>query len=161
LFGKTLVMATERGLCGLAFLDERGEEACLNDMVNRWPKATIIESFDYTKPYMDSIFRSREDDFQKQQQTELKLFLKGTEFQVKVWQALMSLPKGSLTTYGDIARRVGLNPSASRAVGTAIGMNPVGWIIPCHRVIRNTGYLGGYRWGLPRKLAMIGYEATG
>lgn len=158
-FGKTLIMVTDRGLCGLAFLDDRGEEAVFLDMANRWPKATIVEDSLETRDYMEMIFAT---DHSKASLNgkNLKLFLKGTEFQVKVWQALMELPRGGLTTYGDIAKKLGMPSGASRAIGTAVGMNPVSWIIPCHRVIRNTGYLGGYRWGLPRKLAMMGYEAA-
>lgn len=158
IFGRTLLMVTERGLCGLAFLDDRGQEACFEDMAQRWPKAILTEQPDKTQPFMDQIFNPEMNASSSKQ--PLKLFLKGTDFQVKVWEALMELPMGGLTTYGDIAKKLELPSGASRAVGTAVGMNPVSWIIPCHRVIRNTGYLGGYRWGLPRKLAMMGYEAA-
>ncbi len=160
IFGRTLVLVTDRGLCGLAFEDHRGEDACFEDMATRWPKATLIEKPAETNPYMDMIFCDRLEIRKKVDKQNLKLFLKGTEFQVKVWQALMELPTGGLTTYGDIAKKLNMPTGASRAIGTAVGNNPVSWIIPCHRVIRNTGYLGGYRWGLPRKLAMMGMEAA-
>ncbi|WP_420547309.1 methylated-DNA--[protein]-cysteine S-methyltransferase [Curvivirga sp.] len=159
IFGETLILATERGLCGVAFLDSRGKQECFDDMARRWPLAQLIEDFDYTYPYMEQIF-NHPDQVDPSKHANLKLFIKGSEFQVKVWQALMEIPKGQLVTYGDIAKKLDMKTGAARAIGTAIGSNPVGWVIPCHRVIRNTGYLGGYRWGLPRKLAMMGYEAA-
>lgn len=159
IFGETLILATERGLCGLAFLDQRGKKMCFEDMAKRWPMAQLIEDKAYTEAYMKAIFKAPKQTANKDR-ANLKLFIRGSEFQVKVWQALMEIPQGSLVTYGDIAKKLDMKSGASRAIGTAVGNNPVGWVIPCHRVIRNTGYLGGYRWGLPRKLAMMGYEAA-
>jgi len=157
-FGETLLMVTDRGLCGLAFLDARGKQACFDDMANRWPKAVLIEGARETAGYMAQIFGQAQGGINDTK--PLRFLLKGTDFQVKVWEALMTLPLGSLTTYGDIAKAMNMKPGAARAVGTAVGMNPISWLIPCHRVIRNSGALGGYRWGLPRKVAMMGYEAA-
>ena len=158
-FGRTLLMVTDRGLCGLAFLDERGEDGCFQDMADRWPQARFVEDLAETGALMQVIFRQPGEEPMGSGQP-LRLFIKGTEFQVKVWEALMELPQASLTTYGDIAKRLNMPTGAARAVGTAVGMNPISWLIPCHRVIRNSGALGGYRWGLPRKLAMMGWEAA-
>ena len=157
-FGETLLMITDRGLCGLAFLDARGRQACFEDMAQRWPKAEIVEDFDETSIYMAQIFGQAHEGINEAK--PLRLLLKGTDFQVKVWEALMTLPMGGLTTYGTIAKGMNMKSGAARAVGTAVGMNPISWLIPCHRVIRNSGALGGYRWGLPRKVAMMGYEAA-
>lgn len=156
-FGPTLVMATDRGLCGLAFEDARGREACFRDMADRWPAAQLVPDLALTGAYMNRIFGAGAGPHH---QEPLRLLVKGTAFQVKVWEALMSLPTGALTTYGDIAQQLGMKPGAARAVGTAVGANPISWLIPCHRVIRKSGELGGYRWGLPRKVAMMGWEAT-
>jgi AraC family transcriptional regulator of adaptative response/methylated-DNA-[protein]-cysteine methyltransferase len=161
-FGETLLLETDRGLCGLAFLDERGREACFEDMAARWPKARLTHDPAAVAATMGRIFGDGPlGAAQMDGRPELRLLLKGTRFQMKVWEALMRLPAGGLTTYGDIALRLGMKPGAARAVGTAVGANPVSWLIPCHRVIRNSGMLGGYRWGLPRKVAMLGCEAAG
>ncbi|WP_420416307.1 methylated-DNA--[protein]-cysteine S-methyltransferase [Pacificispira sp.] len=157
-FGKTLLLATDRGLCGLAFLDARGEAECFRDMAERWPEASLREDPVFTQDYMDRIFAEPESI---QQDRGIRLFLKGTEFQVKVWEALMRIQPGNYTTYGSLAERIGMPSRAARAVGTAVGANPISWLIPCHRVIRNSGMLGGYRWGLPRKIAMMGFERSG
>jgi len=157
-FGRTLLLAAPRGLCGLAFLDSRGEAACFEDMANRWPEATLIQDPVATRPYMDRIFAEPGSEGAEE---GLRLLLKGTEFQVKVWEALMRIPPGDYTTYGDLALRLGMPKGASRAIGTAVGANPISWLIPCHRVVRNSGMLGGYRWGLPRKIAMMGFERSG
>lgn len=157
-FGETLLLRTDRGLCGLAFLDARGRAACFADMAARWPKARLVEDRAAVADDMARIFADRSADGNR---PELRLLLKGTQFQVKVWEALMRLPPAGVTTYGDLARRLGMEAGAARAVGTAVGANPVSWLIPCHRVIRNSGMLGGYRWGLPRKVAMLGHEASG
>ena len=156
-FGQTLLMITDRGLCGLAFEDARGRRACFEDLAARWPMANLLEDRPNTAEYMARIFNSS-NVADMQHGAELRLFLKGTDFQVKVWEALMQLSQGELATYGQLARKVGLSSTAARAIGTAVGNNPIAWIIPCHRVIRTTGALGGYHWGLPRKLAMLGWE---
>lgn len=158
-FGEALLMTTDRGVCGMSFLDDRGYEGVFDDMARRWPKARLMQDQAETGRAIAQVFASpqaiKEGDV-----PPLRLFIKGTEFQVKVWEALMELPMGSLTTYGDLARRVGMSKGGAQAVGNAVGMNPISWLIPCHRVIRNTGELGGYRWGLPRKIAMMGWEAA-
>lgn len=159
-FGKTLILATARGLCGLAFLDARGIEACFQDMAGRWPKATFIENRQITGGYHDQIFAPSQS-IKTSGGSGLRVFLKGTAFQVKVWEALMRIPAGDYVTYGDLAKRIDLPSRAARAVGTAVGANPISWLIPCHRVVRGSGMLGGYRWGLPRKVAMMGFERSG
>jgi AraC family transcriptional regulator of adaptative response/methylated-DNA-[protein]-cysteine methyltransferase len=161
-FGDTLVMETDRGLCGLAFLDSRGRHACFDDMAARWPKARFVHDPAAIAPTMDKIFGASPSGSEAgAPHPELRLLLKGTCFQVKVWEALMHLPPAGLTTYGRLAQDLGLKPGAARAVGTAVGSNPLSWLIPCHRVIRKSGMLGGYRWGLPRKVGMLGQEAAG
>lgn len=157
-FGQTLILATERGLCGLAFLDSRGKQGCFQDMADRWPQANLVQDPAFTQSYMDRIFAEPDS---KSSDQGIRLFLKGTEFQVKVWEGLMRIPAGDYTTYGELAERIGMESKAARAVGTAVGANPISWLIPCHRVIRNSGMLGGYRWGLPRKIAMMGFERSG
>jgi len=158
-FGTCLAMATDRGLCGLAFLDDRGKNGGFDDMAARFPEAQLIEDRSFTAPYVSAVFQTPEQR-RANLDAPLKLFVKGTPFQVQVWRALLSIPEGTLTTYGTIARALGKGGVAARAVGTAVGSNPVSFLIPCHRVIRETGALGGYRWGLGRKLAMIGWEAN-
>lgn len=160
-FGETLLLVADgKGLCGLAFVDARGKQACFDDLADRWSLASLIEDKPATQPVMDSIFR-RPGDALPSNAPPLRLLLKGTDFQVRVWQALMAIPPGALVTYGRIAESIGMKQAAARAVGTAVGMNPISWLIPCHRVIRNSGALGGYRWGLPRKLAMLTWEKNG
>ncbi|WP_259782801.1 bifunctional helix-turn-helix domain-containing protein/methylated-DNA--[protein]-cysteine S-methyltransferase [Aestuariispira ectoiniformans] len=158
-FGQALLMTTDRGVCGMSFVDDRGVDACFDDMAARWPKARLVQDQAETERAIATIFASP-DDIKSGNVPPLRLFLKGTDFQVKVWEALMELPMGALTTYGDIAKQVGISTGGGQAVGNAVGKNPISWLIPCHRVIRNTGELGGYRWGLPRKIAMMGWEAA-
>ena len=149
-FGEVLAMGTERGLCGVAFSAETGREATLADMMARWPNATYVEDPDKLAPWVTAAFGGG---------GEARLLLLGAPFQIKVWEALLRIPSGHLTTYSEIARHVG-NPKAVRAVGTAVGRNPISWIIPCHRALRKSGALGGYHWGLPVKRAMLAYEAA-
>lgn len=160
-FGATLLLATDRGLCGLAFLDARGAAACFQDMADRWPQATLVEDPSFTQSYMEKIFADPADPAGVPGDRGIKMLLKGTEFQVKVWEGLMRITPGNYTTYGTLAEQIGMPKRAARAVGTAVGANPISWLIPCHRVIRNSGMLGGYRWGLPRKVAMMGFERSG
>jgi AraC family transcriptional regulator of adaptative response/methylated-DNA-[protein]-cysteine methyltransferase len=141
-FGPALVMATDRGICGIGFADETGAEATLEDLVGRWPKAGYVEDPVALRPLVDAAFGGRA--------TELHLI--GAPFQIKVWEALLAIPSGHVTTYGDIAGAIG-HPSAHRAVGTAVGRNPISFLIPCHRALRRDGGLGGYHWGLPRTRA--------
>jgi len=155
-FGEALVATTDRGVVGLTFHDGRRREA-LRDLQARWPNATIEERPRVTAPAAARIFEALEVR-DPQSVVPLGLLVRGTNFQVKVWRALLQIPVGSVATYEDIATAIG-SPGAVRAVGTAIGRNPVAFLIPCHRVIRTTGALGGYRWGLPRKRAMLAWEA--
>lgn len=149
-FDLALVMGTSRGICGLALAAEIGTEAALEDMVARWPKATFIEDPMALRPEVMAAF---------DQKGETRLHLIGAPFQIKVWEALLQIPSGHVTTYSEIAGAVG-NPKAVRAVGTAVGRNPVSWLIPCHRALRKSGGLGGYHWGLPVKRAMLAWEAA-
>lgn len=148
-FGPALVMATDRGICGMGFADEMGDEAALEDLTSRWPKATFIQDPAAIRPLVDAAMGG--------QATSLHLI--GAPFQIKVWEALLSIPSGYVTTYADIAGAIG-HPTAQRAVGTAVGRNPISFLIPCHRALRRDGGLGGYHWGLPRKRAMLAWEAA-
>ena len=147
-FGEMLAMATERGLCGLAFSDEMGRDAAMADLAGRWPRARHGEDRAAVAPLVEAALGG-----------EGRLHLIGAPFQIKVWEALMRIPSGQVTTYSEIARAVG-NPRAVRAVGTAVGRNPGSWLIPCHRALRKSGGLGGYHWGLPVKRAMLAWEAA-
>ncbi|MDG1471135.1 MAG: methylated-DNA--[protein]-cysteine S-methyltransferase [Ascidiaceihabitans sp.] len=150
-FGRAIVMGTTRGICGLGLAGEIGEDAAFADLAKRWPNAEFIEDADRLRPWVASAFG--------QVGEKAPLHLIGAPFQIKVWEALLCVPTGQVTTYSDIAEKVG-NPRAVRAVGTAIGRNPVSWLIPCHRALRKSGALGGYHWGLPMKRAMLAYEAA-
>ena len=153
-FGPALLMATAKGICGIGFAAETGAEATMSDMLARWPKARYVEDPVALQPFAEQAFpRERSNS------PPLQLFLVGAPFQIKVWEALMRIPTGHVTTYADIAGAIG-NPRAVRAVGTAVGRNPVSWLIPCHRVLRKSGALGGYHWGLPVKRAMLAWEAA-
>ena len=149
-FGEMLVMATDRGVCGLAFASETGRAASLADMTARWPGATHVEDDRAIAAHAAALGSLS---------GELPLHLIGAPFQIKVWEALMRIPSGHVTTYGEIAAAVG-SPRAVRAVGTAVGRNPVSWLIPCHRALRKSGGLGGYHWGLPVKRAMLAWEGA-
>ncbi|MEX5727448.1 AraC family transcriptional regulator of adaptative response/methylated-DNA-[protein]-cysteine methyltransferase [Rhodovulum iodosum] len=149
-FGEALAMGTDKGLCGLAFTDETGREAALADMTARWPEARVVEAPERLAPLVEAAFA---------QKGEARLHLIGGPFQIKVWEALLGVPSGQVTTYSEIARAVG-HPTAVRAVGTAVGRNPISWLIPCHRALRKSGGLGGYHWGLPVKRAMLAWEAA-
>lgn len=148
-FGPALVMATDKGICGMGFADEMGAEAAMKDLVSRWPKATYTEDPMAIRPMVDAALGG--------QATSLHLI--GAPFQIKVWEALLAIPSGHVTTYADIAGVIG-HPTAYRAVGTAVGRNPISFLIPCHRALRRDGGLGGYHWGLPRKRAMLAWEAA-
>jgi AraC family transcriptional regulator, regulatory protein of adaptative response / methylated-DNA-[protein]-cysteine methyltransferase len=151
-FGGILVASTVRGICFLAFADYR--EKVFQQLVEHFPKATLVQMVDMHQQNALYIFTH---DWSKLDQ--VKLHLKGSEFQLKVWQALLKIPFGALSTYGSIAGKIE-KPNASRAVGTAIGSNPVAYLIPCHRVIQSIGLVGGYMWGPVRKTAIIGWEAS-
>ncbi len=149
-FGEALVMQTERGVCGLAFADHGEEDAALDDMMARWPSAHFVEDQKRARESIEKIFGH---------EGKVPLHLAGTPWQVKVWEALLRIPTGKLVTYEDVAESVS-SPGAMRAVGTAVGRNPISWLIPCHRVLKKTGVLGGYHWGPDRKRAMLAYEGA-
>lgn len=148
-FGEALILWTPRGICGMGFTAEMGQDVCLEDMRKRWPKADYARDDDGAAAQVDAIFSG----------SDARLFLSGAPFQIKVWEALLSIPSGHVTTYSEIAQKAG-NPKAVRAVGTAVGRNPVSWLIPCHRALRKSGGLGGYHWGLPVKRAMLAFESA-
>lgn len=149
-FGPMIAMATERGLCGLAFTAESGEEAGLADLKARWPEAAFDEDAAALAPHLEALTQGR---------GTMSLHVIGAPFQIKVWEALMRIPSGHVTTYGEIAGAIG-HPRAHRAVGSAVGRNPISWLIPCHRAVRASGGLGGYHWGLPVKRAILATEAA-
>jgi AraC family transcriptional regulator of adaptative response/methylated-DNA-[protein]-cysteine methyltransferase len=153
-FGSALVMATERGLAGLAFADPGEERAALADMKARWPRAAYVEDSARTAAIARRIF----DSSQWQQDKPLRVVLIGTDWEVRVWETLLQIPMGRLTTYSDIANKIH-KPAAARAVGAAVGKNPVSFVVPCHRVVGKSGDLTGYHWGITRKRAMLGWEA--
>lgn len=153
-FGTALIMVTERGLAGLAFNDAGKERESFKDMATRWPNASYVEDVAATASYAARIFESERWGSEQ----PLRVVLIGSDFQVRVWQALLDIPMGRAETYSAIAGRIG-QPKASRAVGAAIGRNPVSFVVPCHRAIGKSGALTGYHWGLTRKRAMLGWEA--
>lgn len=149
-FGPTLAMGTDKGLCGLGFAGEATPAEAFADLSGRWPQAAFREDPEALRPWVDAAFGRG---------GEARLQLIGAPFQIKVWEALLTIPSGHVTTYSEIARRIG-SPKAVRAVGTAVGRNPISWLIPCHRALRKSGGLGGYHWGLPVKRAMLAWEAA-
>jgi AraC family transcriptional regulator of adaptative response/methylated-DNA-[protein]-cysteine methyltransferase len=151
-FGPALVMGTGKGICGIGFADEAGAEAAMEDLTGRWPRATYVEDPMALAPWVHAAFGTEPG-------RSAPLHLIGAPFQIKVWEALLSIPTGHVTTYADIAGAIG-HPQAHRAVGTAVGRNPISFLIPCHRALRRDGGLGGYHWGLPRKRAMLAWEAA-
>ena len=152
-FGPALVMGTAKGICGIAFAAETGEAEAMADLRARWPKAEFVEAPDRLQDWVRDAFG------QGAAGQSAPLYLIGAPFQIKVWEALLRIPSGQVTTYSEIATAVG-HPKAVRAVGTAVGRNPVSWLIPCHRALRKSGGLGGYHWGLPVKRAMLAWEAA-
>jgi AraC family transcriptional regulator of adaptative response/methylated-DNA-[protein]-cysteine methyltransferase len=153
-FGTALVMTTDRGLAGLAFSDSGDEAASLEDMTSRWPNANFVKDSEATRDYAKRIFEP--GNWSSDQ--PLRVVLLGTDFQVRVWECLLKIPMGKAVTYSDIARDIG-QPTASRAVGAAVGSNPISFVVPCHRAVGKNGALTGYHWGLTRKRAMLGWEA--
>lgn len=153
-FGTCLLALTERGLCGLAFAPAGRETAVFADLQRRWRRATWVQDEPAVAPLVDRIFPGIGVQTSHE---PLSLYVGGTNFQVKVWEALLRIPPGSVTTYQNIAASIGM-PGAVRAVGQAVGANPIAFLIPCHRVIRKLGVLGGYHWGLARKQAILGWE---
>ena len=151
-FGNLIIASTPKGICYMAF--EENETKALNDLKEKFPNATYQQKLDTLQQNALFIFQN---DWTRL--PNIKLHLKGTDFQLKVWESLLKIPLGKLSTYGSIAEQIG-NTNASRAVGTAIGTNPVAYLIPCHRVIQSTGQIGGYMWGPTRKTAIIGWESA-
>ncbi len=158
-FGECLLMVTQRGICGLGFVAPGERESALTRISRGWERAEFIRDDAATGDYIPRIF-AQSGHAVRRDAAPLRLLLRGSRFQLKVWQALLTMPPGTLTTYQDLARRLGLVAGAARAVGNANGANPIPWLIPCHRVIRKTGALGGYAWGEGCKMAMIGWEAV-
>jgi AraC family transcriptional regulator of adaptative response/methylated-DNA-[protein]-cysteine methyltransferase len=153
-FGEAILIATDHGLAGLGFVDDGDHAAALADMRRRWPKADYVEDAAATAPLARRIF----NPLAWTPEQPLRVVLIGTDFEVRVWQTLLRVPLGKATTYSEIACRVG-KPSASRAVGAAVGKNPISFVVPCHRVLGRSGALTGYHWGLTRKQAILGWEA--
>jgi len=153
-FGIALVMITPRGLAGLALADAGKERSALNDMRKRWQKARYVEDFAATATTARRIF----DPKLWLSEQPLRVVLIGTDFEVRVWEKLLTIPMGGLTTYSDLAAKSG-SPKAARAVGAAVGKNPICFVVPCHRVIGKNGDITGYHWGITRKRAMLGWEA--
>ena len=153
-FGEAVLIATDRGLAGLGFVDDGDRQAALADLTRRWPKATYLEDEAATAPLAKRVFNPS----QWQAEQPLRVVLIGTDFEVRVWQTLLRIPRDRATTYSDIARHIG-KPAACRAVGAAVGKNPVSFVVPCHRVLGRSGALTGYHWGLTRKQAILGWEA--
>ncbi|TQS71803.1 methylated-DNA--[protein]-cysteine S-methyltransferase [Rhodobacteraceae bacterium] len=149
-FGPVLAMATTRGLCGVAFYTDIGEQAAFADLAKRWPAAQIDHAPDQVASFLRPVLSHR---------GETHIVLSGRPFQLKVWEALLQIPSGGVATYSDIAQAIDA-PKSVRAVGTAVGRNPIAQLIPCHRVIRTTGELGGYHWGLGVKRALLLHEAA-
>jgi AraC family transcriptional regulator of adaptative response/methylated-DNA-[protein]-cysteine methyltransferase len=152
-FGECLVALTDRGVCNLMFVQNHEREAAITFLKDNWPAAKFTEDYSGTGVVIDEMMVL----FQKKSSTPLRLYLSGTNFQIKVWEALLQIPPGSVVSYEDVAMHIGM-PSASRAVGNAISRNPIPVLIPCHRVIRKSGEFGDYRWGASRKKAILGWE---
>src|SRR5215475_3471319 len=153
-FGDALVVVTERGLAGLAFADPDEKMSALDDIRRRWPRGQFCEAPERTAPLGRRIF----DPTLWQRDRPLRVVMIGTDFEVRVWETLLKVPMGRATTYSDIATKISA-PKAVRAVGAAVGKNPIAFVVPCHRVIGKSGDLTGYHWGLTRKRAMLGWEA--
>jgi len=154
-FGMCLIALTQRGVCGLSFVEPGGQDSALSQMHSRWRNAAFIHDQVGTQPVVAQIFHPA-----GQPAGPMALYLNGTNFQIKVWEALLRIPSGSVVTYADIALAIGM-PDAARAVGTAVGSNPIAVIIPCHRVIRKDGSYGEYHYGSARKKAILGWEFAG
>ncbi len=154
-FGNCLIALTERGICGLSFVANGNRANALAELRASWPQANFVANDEATRPFINPIFQLNEAD----ERPSLSIYLKGTNFQIQVWQALLQLPAGTAVSYGTVARMIG-NPKAARAIGTAVSHNPIGYLIPCHRVIQQAGGFGQYRWGSSRKKAILGWEAV-
>jgi len=153
-FGRALILITSEGLAGLAFADPGEEASALADMRSRWSEATYTENPVATQPYAKRIFEAQ--NWSSNQ--PLRVVFIGSDFEIRVWETLLRIPFGKASTYSDIAAHLG-KPSAARAVGSAVGKNPISFVVPCHRVLGKSGGLCGYHWGLTRKRAILGWEA--
>ncbi|WP_135506542.1 bifunctional helix-turn-helix domain-containing protein/methylated-DNA--[protein]-cysteine S-methyltransferase [Roseovarius aestuariivivens] len=153
-FGPALVMGTDKGICAIGFASEAGEAATMQDLSGRWPEATLVEDPARLRPWVMAAFGA-----DASADTPVPLYLIGAPFQIKVWEALLQIPSGQVTSYSEIAGAIG-SPRAVRAVGTAVGRNPISFLIPCHRALRKSGGLGGYHWGLPVKRAILAWEVA-
>ena len=153
-FGRALILITNEGLAGLAFADHGKEKSALADMTSRWPEATYVENQQATAAYAKRIFESG----RWKPEQPLRIVFIGSDFEIRVWETLMRIPFGKASTYSDIASHIG-KPKAARAVGAAVGKNPISFVVPCHRVLGKSGGLCGYHWGLTRKRAILGWEA--
>ncbi len=151
-FGPAIVMGTQKGICGLGFAETMGDTAARQDLSARWPRATYTEDTELLRPWADAAFGLDPE-------ATAPLFLIGAPFQLAVWEALLRVPTGHVTTYSEIAVAIG-RPKAVRAVGTAVGRNPISYLIPCHRALRKSGALGGYHWGLAKKRALLAWESA-
>lgn len=154
-FGECLLAVTARGICQLLFLTETGWAQAVAELSEQWQAATLVEDPDQTQPVIDQIFPANGREGQRQ----ITLLLRGTNFQLKVWNALLQIPAGGAWSYEDVAQAIG-QPTAARAVGSAVGANPIGYLIPCHRVIRKSGIVQEYRWGPTRKKAILAWESA-
>jgi AraC family transcriptional regulator of adaptative response/methylated-DNA-[protein]-cysteine methyltransferase len=154
-FGECMLATTDRGICGLKFVQNKERSAAWASLKSKWQNAALIENPDATRPIVDRIF----DPLAGQRTKPLHLLLNGTNFQIKVWEALIRIPMGAVVSYEDVAVSIGM-PNASRAVGNAVGSNPIPFVIPCHRVIRKTAEFGNYGGGKARKLAILGWESA-
>ena len=154
-FGECLLAATDRGICYIAFVQDGDTQSAFQEVKDRWPEASFVEDGEYTKQFVEGIFVP----VGNQRGAPLRLFLHGTNFQIKVWEALLKIPTGRVVTYHDLAVAIGM-PEAPRAVGSAVGQNPLPVLVPCHRVIRKGGETGNYRYGWARKKALLAWEAA-
>ena len=152
-FGKAFVAITGRGICKLSFLGKNGMHQELHDLADKWQNAELTNTSKQTNPVMESIF-----DIKKVPDRPLSLLVSGTNFQISVWRALLQIPAATVTSYSQVANAIH-HPNSARAVGLAVGANPVALLIPCHRVIQQSGKLGGYHWGETRKHAIHAWEA--
>lgn len=158
-FGECLIAVTGRGICNLAFVENEDHQSILADIASHWLGATLIENTELTRPYATQVFHLQAGLQNHVVHSSIRLFLKGTNFQLKVWEALLRVPPGSMITYEGLAKVIGA-PKAARAVGNAVGENPIPVLIPCHRVIRKDGVIGNYRYGSARKKALLGWEMS-
>ncbi len=154
-FGECLLAITERGICGLRFVNNENKDTLIDWLYKQWPRSKLMNDPAIVKPFIHQVFSFSSDN----EPAPLHLYVQGTNFQIKVWEALLRIPLGKAVTYEDIARHIGL-PNAARAVGNAVGKNPIPFLIPCHRVIRKLGDFGNYGEGPSRKKAILGWEAA-